>query len=170
MMTHTFMNRLLHWLIKGGQIRLVVGSDGGRQPNLLDLSSGVLRGAIVQAEVRLNAVRVGFTNNFMVNAKFAPQSEFYLFSHQDDIWLLDKPLKAIEVKSNREDSRLPVDRPVLYCCERKLQTLMRNKIWPLTLLLESSLLQKCACLKYRRREYNGNEPDCLEFSAQSGRR
>ena len=100
---------------KGVQIHLVVGSDGGSQPNYSELLPAKRRGAIAQADIRKNASRVGFANNFMVNAKFAPQSEFYSFSDQDDIWFSDKLSRAIEKILEH-----PQDRPVLYCSRTQI--------------------------------------------------
>ena len=100
---------------KGVQIHLVIGSDGGSQPNYLELLPGKCRGAIVQAEVRQNSTRVGFANNFMTNAKFAPQTEFYSFSDQDDIWCTEKLSRAIE-----KILEYSQDRPVLYCSRTQI--------------------------------------------------
>lgn len=93
------------------EITCYVRDDGSSDDTVNILQSYVPSSGVLIADKGDN---VGWERSFMLALKDAPQSEYYAFADQDDIWFEDKLIKgiqAIEMHGNH-------DQPVMYHCNK----------------------------------------------------
>jgi glycosyltransferase involved in cell wall biosynthesis len=90
--------------------RLYVSDDGST-----DETRAIVRqlGATLRGRKEVDLVdgpRKGFVANFLTSICQAPETDYYAFSDQDDVWDPDKLERALSILE-----RMPKDRPALYC-------------------------------------------------------
>jgi len=90
--------------------RLFVSDDGST-----DKTRAIVRelGAALRGRNEVDLVdgpRKGFVANFLTSICRAPETDYYAFSDQDDVWEPDKLERALSILQ-----RVPKDRPALYC-------------------------------------------------------
>jgi glycosyltransferase involved in cell wall biosynthesis len=90
--------------------RLYVSDDGST-----DETRAIVRqlGATLRGRNEVDLVdgpRKGFVANFLTSICQAPETDYYAFSDQDDVWDPDKLERALSILE-----RMPKDRPALYC-------------------------------------------------------
>lgn len=93
------------------EVTCYVRDDGSADDTVNILQSYVPSSGVLIADKGDN---VGWERSFMLALKDAPQSEYYAFADQDDIWFEDKLIKgihAIEMHGNH-------GQPVMYHCNK----------------------------------------------------
>ncbi len=92
---------------KGVEVNLVIRDDGSTDSTIQVIERYLDRGNVKL----IRGENVGFGHSFMRALFECPQSDYYAFSDQDDVWLQDKLIKTI----NNMDQNHP-DRPQLGFC------------------------------------------------------
>ncbi len=88
-----------------------VRDDGSKDDTLQVLDSYTpISGNLIVEE----GDNVGWERSFLLALKDAPQSEYYAFADQDDIWFEDKLIKGIQALEAHGN----LDRPVMYHCNK----------------------------------------------------
>ena len=109
---------------KGVCIRLIVRDDGSTDGTIRILKNYDALGKLqfIQGENK------GYVKSFWELALNAPESDYYAFADQDDVWLENKILRAVEHLQRESDI------PLLYCAnyylvDEKLQKLNQKDVF-----------------------------------------
>lgn len=98
---------------KGVDVTCFVRDDGSKDDTLQVLEKyqkGLPKGKMIF----VRGENVGWERSFLLALRDAPQSEYYAFADQDDIWFVDKLQSGIKVM----ESVCDVDKPLMYHCNK----------------------------------------------------
>lgn len=98
---------------KGVDVICFVRDDGSKDDTLQVLEKyqkGLPKGKLIF----VRGENVGWERSFLLALRDAPQSEYYAFADQDDIWFEDKLQSGIKVM----ESVCDVDKPLMYHCNK----------------------------------------------------
>lgn len=119
------------------EVNLIVRDDGSK-----DKSVEILREYHKENKITLfEGENIGYRKSFLWLLDNAPESEFYAFADQDDVWQNDKIISAVR-KIQEEDS----DKPILYtsaltCVDAELNFLREQNFDSLKLNIYSEVVR-----------------------------
>lgn len=128
---------------KGVTVKVLVRDDGSRDTSVSILEEYAQRTGHL---IIIKGENVGATRSFLAlqDEALKYEADYYAFCDQDDIWLEDKLITAVNILENKSNS----DRPALYMSAYQMVDTSLNKISTAIkqprLTLPSALISNCA--------------------------
>ncbi|MGL9799247.1 glycosyltransferase [Enterococcus sp. DIV1317a] len=117
------------------EVNLVIRDDGST-----DRTGEIIKKFRYNNQVTIiNGENIGYCNSFITALSLAPNSDYYAFADQDDIWLNQKLKNAVDKLENIEDTSSKLYASSLTVVDEKLNYLKTKKYDDIKITLGSAL-------------------------------